>query len=49
MGLGDYLEVEYVLSEAQSECGAQAVVTELLKALEIQEYQLINGSYIDFV
>jgi predicted adenylyl cyclase CyaB len=47
--LGDFLELEVVLEEGESDEAGMAVAAELLKELGVAEDQLIAGAYVDLV
>ena len=47
--LGNYFEIEYVISDSSSETGAYQKVESLLEMLEISNSQLVSNSYIDLL
>ena len=48
-GLGDFLELEVVLTPQQSERDGEAVARELMTALQIGEQDLVAGAYVDLL
>jgi adenylate cyclase class IV len=48
-GLGEFLELEVVLHDAQSEAEGAAVAQQLLDRLEIAPSQLVAGAYLDLL
>ena len=48
-GLGDFLELEVVLSEKESTAAGVAIAHDLLARLGISPQQLIEGAYIDLL
>ncbi|GAB0175382.1 hypothetical protein GRJ2_000003400 [Grus japonensis] len=48
-GLGDFLELEVVLSEEQSVEDGERVARQLMKELGIEEEDLISGAYLDLL
>ena len=46
-GLGEFVELEYVMSEDSSEDEALKAISELMEKLEINESELIDCAYID--
>ncbi|OPJ79366.1 hypothetical protein AV530_014179 [Patagioenas fasciata monilis] len=48
-GLGDFLELEVVLSEEQSVEDGERVAHELMKELGVEEEDLISGAYLDLL
>jgi predicted adenylyl cyclase CyaB len=47
-GLGTFLEFEAVYEDSSQECSEREKITELLKAFNIQDQDLITHSYSDF-
>ena len=48
-GLGDFLELEVVLTEKEASEDGAAVADELLFKLGIQPENLIDGAYVDLL
>ncbi|KAK2519374.1 hypothetical protein Q9966_014000 [Columba livia] len=48
-GLGDFLELEVVLTEEQSVEDGERVACELMKELGVEEEDLISGAYLDLL
>uniref|UniRef100_A0A8C3H8J1 CYTH domain-containing protein n=1 Tax=Chrysemys picta bellii TaxID=8478 RepID=A0A8C3H8J1_CHRPI len=48
-GLGDFLELEVVLSEQQSPEDGERVARRLMEELEVQEEDLVAGAYLDLL
>jgi predicted adenylyl cyclase CyaB len=48
-GLGEFLELEVVLSDDQTEADGQAVAQALLDRLGIAPHQLVAGAYLDLL
>jgi predicted adenylyl cyclase CyaB len=48
-GLGDFMEIEYIVSQAQNKEAVKKEVDLLLNALRIQKESLIGCSYIDLL
>ena len=48
-GLGEFLELEVVLEEAEDAEAAKALAQALMKRLSIQSHQLIEGAYVDLL
>ncbi|KAM9245647.1 uncharacterized protein RG961_015951 [Leptosomus discolor] len=48
-GLGDFLELEVVLSEEQSVEDGERVARQLMKELGVEEEDLISGAYLDLL
>ena len=48
-GLGDFLELEVVLHEGQSDAEGQAIAEELMQALGVDRSALLEGAYMDLL
>ncbi len=48
-GLGDFLELEVVLDEGQTESEGAAIATCLMERLAVDETQLVHGAYVDLI
>ena len=48
-GLGEFLELEVVLSDEQSNTYGESIAQELLSTLHIQQPQLVDVAYIDLL
>jgi len=48
-GLGDFVELEVVLREGQSEAEGQAIARRLMRRLGIQPADLVEGAYMDLL
>lgn len=48
-GLGDFLELEVVLADGQTEAEATAVARDLMARLGVQPVQLVSGAYLDLL
>ncbi|KAM6385893.1 adenylate cyclase CyaB-like isoform 1-T1 [Alca torda] len=48
-GLGDFLELEVVLTEEQTLEDGERVARQLMKELGIEEQDLISGAYMDLL
>ena len=48
-GLGDFLELEVVLADGQTEAEATAVARDLMARLGVQPGQLVSGAYLDLL
>jgi predicted adenylyl cyclase CyaB len=48
-GLGDFLELEVVLREGQSEAEGESIANALLAKFEIESSQLIANAYVDLL
>ena len=48
-GLGDFLELEVVLTDGEDAAAGEAVARELMEKLGIRPDQLIDGAYIDLL
>lgn len=48
-GLGDFLELEVVLRDGQSDAEGQAVAEGLMRALGIERAALLEGAYMDLL
>jgi len=48
-GLGNFIELEFVMQKNTSKKEALQTVENLMKKLEIQDNQLINTAYIDMI
>ena len=48
-GLGQFLELEVVLSPSQNESYGRSVAKELMNKLQIRESNLVEGAYIDLL
>jgi predicted adenylyl cyclase CyaB len=48
-GLGQFMELEVVLQEGQSEAEGQAIAEELMTRLGVQKEDLLEGAYMDLL
>ncbi|WP_088285270.1 class IV adenylate cyclase [Ideonella sp. A 288] len=48
-GLGDFLELEVVLSKGQTEAEGQAIARAVMNALGVKEDALVSGAYLDLL
>ncbi len=48
-GLGDFLELEVVLEEAEEPEAGEAIAQDLMEKLGVLPHQLIDGAYIDLL
>ena len=48
-GLGQFLELEVVLGEGQSEAEGQKIVADLMSALGVERADLLEGAYMDLL
>ncbi len=48
-GLGQFMELEVVLREGQSDADGQAVAEELMASLGVEKNELIEGAYMDLL
>ena len=48
-GLGDFLELEVVLAEGQTEAEGVAIADALMAQLQVQPSQLVRGAYLDLL
>jgi predicted adenylyl cyclase CyaB len=48
-GLGQFMELEVVLREGQSEAEGQAIAEELMTRLGVQKEDLLEGAYMDLL
>ena len=48
-GLGDFLELEVVLAEGQTEADGVAVAHALMAGLQVTPAQLVSGAYLDLL
>ena len=48
-GLGDFLELEVVLDEGQTESEGAAIAAQLMERLGVDEAQLVHGAYVDLI
>lgn len=48
-GLGEFIELEVVLRDGQSEAEGQAIALSLMKQLEVPESALVAGAYLDLL
>ena len=48
-GLGDFLELEVVLADGQTEAEGTAIAQDLLARLGVQPEQLLRGAYLDLL
>ena len=48
-GLGDFLELEVVLDEGQTESEGAAIAAQLMEQLAVDEAQLVHGAYVDLI
>jgi len=48
-GLGQFMELEVVLRDGQSECEGQSIAEDLMVRLDIRKEDLIDGAYMDLL
>jgi adenylate cyclase class IV len=48
-GLGQFMELEVVLRDGQSEAEGQAIAEDLMDRLGIRKEDLIDGAYMDLL
>jgi len=48
-GLGDFLELEVVLDDDQSESDGAMIAAELMRNLDVDDSQLVHGAYVDLI
>ena len=48
-GLGEFLELEVVLGDGQSEAQGRAIAQSLLEALGVEAGALVSGAYLDLL
>ena len=48
-GLGDFLELEVVLSDGQTEADGVAIAQDLMAQLQVLPTQLVSGAYLDLL
>jgi predicted adenylyl cyclase CyaB len=48
-GLGQFMELEVVLRDGQSDAEGQAIADDLMKKLGVESTDLINGAYMDLL
>jgi predicted adenylyl cyclase CyaB len=48
-GLGNFMELEVVMRPGQSDAEGQAIATELMTRLGVQEADLLEGAYMDLL
>jgi adenylate cyclase class IV len=48
-GLGDFLELEVVLRDGQSDAEGQAIAEDLMRALGVARTDLLVGAYLDLI
>jgi len=48
-GLGNFMELEVVLKEGQSDAEGQAIAEDLMRRLEVREEALLEGAYMDLI
>jgi predicted adenylyl cyclase CyaB len=48
-GLGEFMELEVVLRPEQSDLEGQAIASELMKQLGVEEEDLLEGAYMDLL
>jgi predicted adenylyl cyclase CyaB len=48
-GLGQFMELEVVMKEGQSDAEGQAIAEDLMRRLEIREEALLEGAYMDLI
>jgi len=48
-GLGHFMELEVVMREGQSDAQGQAIATDLMRALGVDEECLLEGAYMDLI
>jgi predicted adenylyl cyclase CyaB len=48
-GLGQFMELEVVMEEAQNDAEGQAIAEGLMKALGVEKSDLLEGAYMDLL
>jgi len=48
-GLGQFMELEVVMREGQSDAEGQAIAEELMSRLRVERGDLIEGAYMDLL
>ena len=48
-GLGDFMELEVVLSEGEDEAKGVEIANELMAKLGVRQEDLISGAYMDMI
>ena len=48
-GLGDFMELEVVMADGQSDAEGQKIAEELMSALGVERADLIDGAYMDLL
>jgi predicted adenylyl cyclase CyaB len=48
-GLGQFMELEVVMGEAQSDAEGQIIAEDLMKALGVEKSDLLEGAYMDLL
>jgi predicted adenylyl cyclase CyaB len=48
-GLGQFMELEVVMQEAQSDADGQAIAEDLMSALGVEKSDLLEGAYMDLL
>jgi predicted adenylyl cyclase CyaB len=48
-GLGQFMELEVVMQEGQSDAEGQAIAEDLMRRLEVRQEALLEGAYIDLI
>lgn len=48
-GLGQFMELEVVMKDGQSDTEGQAIAEDLMRKLEVREETLLEGAYMDLI
>jgi predicted adenylyl cyclase CyaB len=48
-GLGQFMELEVVMRQGQSDAEGQAIAEDLMRRLEVREEALLEGAYMDLI